>query len=188
MKPSRLQLRKASLRKKLRLVLSGISKAARRRKSKKALARLVKTQTFKAANRILIYMALPSELDTEPLMQSALKAGKEVYAPCIQKNRKQLLLYKIEGAHHLKKGSYGIREPRKHAARKGAIGKIDLVIVPGLGFDRKGNRLGRGGGYFDRLLAKATHAAKIGLAFKEQRVTRIPVEAHDIPVDRVITD
>jgi 5-formyltetrahydrofolate cyclo-ligase len=65
---------------------------------------------------------------------------------------------------------------------------MDLIIVPGVAFDRKGGRLGRGAGYYDRLLRKARSVPKIGLCFREQLVRKVPMKKHDMSVDKIITD
>jgi 5-formyltetrahydrofolate cyclo-ligase len=84
--------------------------------------------------------------------------------------------------------SHGLRQPAWRQ-REVEIERIDLVIVPALAFDRAGNRLGRGGGFYDRFLARpGLGASKIGLAFDEQIVDTIPVGPNDIPVDIVVTD
>ncbi len=84
-------------------------------------------------------------------------------------------------------GSYGILEPRTEKIRKTRVEDIDLIIVPGVAFDKKGNRIGHGKGYYDRLLDK-TNATKIGLAFEFQLLKEIPTDKHDLPIDILITE
>ena len=79
----------------------------------------------------------------------------------------------------LEPGSYGILEPNSEKIRKISTEKIDLIIVPGIGFDSKGNRIGHGKGYYDNLLKNSKKAIHIGLAFEKQIVIKIPVEYHD---------
>ena len=94
----------------------------------------------------------------------------------------------IEAKHfeELQPGAFGVLEPPFDKYRVGEPEALNLVIVPGLGFDREGGRLGRGGGYFDRFLEKAAGAYKIGLAFECQMVDRIPREGNDILMDEVL--
>ena len=87
------------------------------------------------------------------------------------------------------KGHYGIPHPLELSSREIALDGIDLILLPGVAFDRRGNRLGRGGGYFDRFLSRVpAEVPRVGLAFRFQRVARLPRELHDQPVERVITD
>ena len=87
----------------------------------------------------------------------------------------------------LKPGRFGIPEPKAKRARAGNPKNLDLVVVPGLGFDRRKGRLGRGEGYFDRFLKKTGKTRRIGLAFQEQIVDFIPMQAHDVRVHQIIT-
>lgn len=137
----------------------------------------------------MTYVALSDEVDTRELILKALALRKNVYAPRVLRKRKEIGIFQIR--HPLKElrgGTYGIQEPGVANRSQGDPARLDLVIVPGLGFDRRGARLGRGGGYFDRFLLKAKRARKIGLAFREQMVRKIPTGCHDVRVDRVITD
>lgn len=137
----------------------------------------------------MTYVALSDEVDTRELILKALALRKNVYAPRIFKKRKEIGIFQIRHPRKdLRKGTYGIQEPGALSFHQGNPARLDLVIVPGLGFDRRGGRLGRGGGYFDRFLLKTNRARKIGLAFREQMVRKIPIGSHDIRVDRVITD
>lgn len=115
-----------------------------------------------------------------------MKRGKKLYVPAVDPLKKEIrpLVLKIMG--ELKPGPYGILEPPFRAERVGVPAKLDLVLVPGLGFDSQGARLGRGEGYFDRFLKQASNAYKIGLAFKCQRVGKIPSEAQDVLMDEII--
>ena len=133
-------------------------------------------------------MALREEVDTKSFVLKALSLGKKVYLPRIHRREKQLGIYWIERLSDLRRGPYGIYEPRPRKHYRGRPEELDLVVIPGLGFDRRGARLGRGQGYFDQLLKKTKKAYKIGVAFREQIVKKIPVARHDVCVDRVITD
>ena len=87
----------------------------------------------------------------------------------------------------LKESCYGIREPKAFCPGRSAD-RMDVIIVPGVGFDRAGARLGRVGGFYDRALRRVRKVPKIGLCFREQLVKKIPVKKHDVRVDKVITD
>ncbi|MGC1481930.1 MAG: 5-formyltetrahydrofolate cyclo-ligase [Chthoniobacterales bacterium] len=93
----------------------------------------------------------------------------------------------VEPGDELETGRFGVREPR--AGRVVRLADAAVILVPGLAFDRAGNRLGRGGGYYDRLLGGAgVEVLKVGIAFERQVVTRVPTEALDVRVDRVLTE
>ena len=96
-----------------------------------------------------------------------------------------LSLFCIENAEELHKGAYGILEPS--TKRPVAENDIDVIIVPGLAFDRRGGRMGFGAGYYDRLLIK-TNAVKIGLCYDFQLMDSVPSEEHDVPMDYIITE
>ena len=189
MKSSQLKSAKSLLRRRLRNVLLSLSRQLARRKSLKIMGRLVKAGDFKKAKNIFTYMSLPGEVQTKHLIPIALKLGKRIFAPRIDLVKKEITIFEIRRpSEDLHPGAFGIPEPRVRKDRKGKPSELDLVIVPGLGFDRRGRRLGRGEGYFDRFLKKTGSAKKIGLAFREQIVKKIPSERHDIRVDKVLTD
>ena len=137
----------------------------------------------------MIYVSKAGEVETHGLIRKALKLKKEVFAPKIQPGN-GLKIYAVRNfSKDLKRGAYGILEPKAVKSRLGKPEELDLVVIPGLGFDKTGRRLGRGGGYFDRFLEKVKKAkkiCKIGLAFKEQMRYRIPYHQHDVHMDRVI--
>ena len=189
MPSSRVDSTKSLLRKRLRQILRAIPAGAKRKKAHKIAAKLVRNTVFKTSQAILMYASLPEEVPTRPLLRKALALGKKVYLPKVSRQGKYLEIYRVtDPAADLTKGMFGIWEPRAIPSRKGKPAELDLVIVPGLGFDRKGRRLGHGGGYFDRFLKRATGAVKIGLAFREQVVKKIPTGPNDVRVDRVLTD
>lgn len=184
---SPVKIQKSLLRKKFENIVHGLGARKRKKKSGQILRRLLRRRDFKKSKSVLIYVSLRNEVETRPVIQKALAAGKKVFIPRIQ--AKKINIYRILSLKKdLRKGAYGIWEPKPSGARRGRPSRLDLVLVPGLGFDREGRRLGRGLGYFDRFLAKVPHAKKIGLAFREQIVSKIPVEKHDVPVDGVLTD
>jgi 5-formyltetrahydrofolate cyclo-ligase len=189
MPPSSRNADKSRLRNKLRLILKAMRASERRRRSRKILKRLLATSVFKKSKNIMTYISLPEEVQIRELIPRALRLGKNLFVPYIHKRRKQIQIYQLKkGLAELRKGSYGILEPQPSKARRGKASEIDLVLVPGLAFDRRGRRLGRGGGYFDRFLAKMKRAQKIGLAFREQMIKKVPASPHDIHMNKVITD
>jgi 5-formyltetrahydrofolate cyclo-ligase len=112
---------------------------------------------------------------------------KNIVVPISNKKDNTLTLSHLKSWEELSLGSYGILEPRTEKIRKTNVEDIDLIIVPGVAFDEKGNRLGHGKGFYDRLLKK-TKATVIGLAFEFQILENIPTDKNDVPVDMIITE
>lgn len=133
------------------------------------------------AKVILCYYALPDEVSTRQLIDDLVTEGKTVLLPKVIDD-KQMELRIYTGAHDLKEGAFHIMEPV--GERFTDFAHIDVALVPGVAFDAEGHRLGRGKGYYDRILPLLKH--KIGVCFDFQKVEGVPVEAYDIPVDEVI--
>jgi len=183
----KLKKQKSLLRKELRLSLKGLNSSRRRLKSLRILRRLLATTIFKNSRYFFTYVSTEDEADTRRLILAALSQGKTVFLPRILKRNRMEACRIRRFPQDVKRGQYGILEPRSFC-RRIPPACLDLIVVPGLGFDRRGSRLGRGLGYFDRFLAKTRRAKKIGIAFREQMLKKIPTGPHDIPMDRVITD
>lgn len=130
---------------------------------------------WRAARTVLLYHALPDEVDTQRLIDNALFTGKTVLLPVVVGTELELRVFNGE----LSKGAYGIQEPVGVTFTN--YESIDLAVIPGMAFDAYGNRLGRGKGFYDRLLPHI-HSPKIGICFPFQRVKEVPVEPHDVPI------
>lgn len=141
---------------------------------------LLARDEWKKANTICLYISLPEEVDT----RSLLSEKKSFVVPRVWGS--ELRLHKIRSLKDVEPGSFGILEPKKSSL---SVDKsdVDLFVVPGIAFDRKGYRLGWGKGYYDRLLA-GVKATKIGLAYNFQIIPRLPHKKYDIPMDIVITE
>lgn len=137
---------------------------------------------FRKANNIITYWPLAKEVDIRTL-NNRYCSNKKIFLPVIEGNDIKIKLF--EGPDSLKIGKYGILEPDSTIFFE--LNDIELVIVPGLAFDKQNNRLGRGKGYYDRFI-KETTACKIGVCFDFQLFDSIPVDMHDIAVDYVITN
>ena len=135
----------------------------------------------------MIYISFGTEVQTQGLVMKALSLSKKVFIPCVDSKRRVLKAVRLYQWKGLKKGPYGILEPRCKDS-KVRPQSLDLVVVPGLAFTRRGDRLGRGAGYFDRFLKRVSKADKIGLAFREQIRRSIPTGPRDVRLDRVIMD
>lgn len=154
---------------------------AREALSRQILALLEKDASFVGAHTVLMYYSLGDEVQTHDFVDRWSKS-KRILLPVVEGDDLELRVY--EGRDELKEGAFHIDEPT------GAIfthyDDIDLVIVPGVAFDKEGNRLGRGKGYYDRLLPRIK-ARKIGICFPFQKVDKVPVEPYDIKMNAIIT-
>ncbi len=173
-------LNKKKIRQLIRQRKAEIPAEERQRLSETLCQKVLSTLHWQQAETILLYHALPDEVDTSLLLEEALKTGKTVLLPVVNGENLDLRLYTGETA----TGSFAIEEPIGPLFT--AFEKIDLAIIPGMAFDGKGNRLGRGKGYYDRLLPSLSMAYKLGICFPFQLVESIPAEVHDIKMDAVI--
>ena len=154
-------------------------------KSDAVALKLMKLPEYAKAGTVLFYAAKGNEVQTKKLIEKALKAGKTVLLPAA--NNGELEISKItDYEKDLKKGAFGILEPNR---KKIWAGEIEIVIVPGLAFDKCGNRLGYGLGYYDKLLHRLQKGiCKAALAYDFQLVNNLPNEAHDKEINIIITE
>ena len=139
---------------------------------------------WSVATTMLLYYPLPDELDVRPLIQMAYQAGHRVLLPVVVGDDLELRLY--EGEESLRAGAYNIMEPVGPLFPPEDYNQIQLAIVPGMAFDASGHRLGRGKGYYDRLLPQLPQAYKIGVCYPFQFLTDIPSEEHDVLMNEVV--
>lgn len=163
--------------------------SCKKEKSHMIFEKLTALPCLQAAKAIAVYCSLQSEADTEELISFLLKAGKEVYLPRVEGS--DMNFYRISSLAELKeKGSFGICEPQADINNKLSKERLDVVIMPGVCFDKAGNRIGFGKGYYDRYLQNAPKAYKIAICFEEQIIDNaiIDSEEHDIKADIIVTD
>lgn len=180
---------KAVLRRAVRRRLVGLPADEREQRSGRIVRRIVELPAWRAARRVLLFAPLPTEPDLDALWRDGVLAGKQVAYPRVEGTA--VRLYFVAGLDELEPTRWGLREPPARPARAADLGDIDLVLVPGLAFDAAGGRLGRGGGYYDRLLAHREPARTrlVGVCFAFQRaVEALPWAAHDVGMDSVCTD
>ncbi|MEF8848329.1 MAG: 5-formyltetrahydrofolate cyclo-ligase, partial [Candidatus Thermoplasmatota archaeon] len=158
------------------------------KKSKNIKYKLFNLTKFAKSETILFYVSYDNEVFTHNIIKEAISSGKKTVVPIVDKERHRLMLSVLESWNDLQPGSYGVLEPKKNCLQKISPKEINLIIVPGVGFDKKGNRLGHGEGYYDRLLSKTYDTLSIGLAFETQIIENIPIDTHDEPVDIIITE
>lgn len=174
---------KTELRQLIRERKAACPPAERAALSQAVIAQLEKHPRWQAANTVLLYHSLPDEVDTHQLLHQW-GTRKRILLPAVVGNDLQLRPYSND--QQLEEGAYHILEP----ATTGTCEEhedIDLAIIPGMAFTRNGHRLGRGKGYYDRLLARWPKVYKIGICWPFQLVEEIPTEAHDICLDAIIT-
>ena len=155
------------------------------RKSEAIMEKLFELKEFKEAKVILFYASEKDEVQTHRMMQGALDTGKRVVLPITVVEGKNLVLSEVRNLKRLGVGAFGVLEPMDYVPVK--PDDVDLVIVPGVAFDLRGDRLGHGMGYYDKLLA-GIKAHFVGLAFEFQIVDDIPEEKHDVRVHKVVTE
>ncbi len=161
-------MNKAQLRRKLQNCLLAISSEQRSEKSRKACRNLVLIPQFQSASTVMMYLSLPNEVDTSEAILHAWQLGKVVVVPKVSWQQRYMIAVQINS---LETGFStevsGLRNPI--AGVPMPFEEIDLVVTPALGFDRKGNRLGRGGSYYDRFFANTElKASRCGFGFAEQ--------------------
>ncbi|MBN2423156.1 5-formyltetrahydrofolate cyclo-ligase [Candidatus Woesearchaeota archaeon] len=176
---------KKKLRKEYLQLRRGYKKENLDKKNKAVKENLESLEEVIKSKNILFYISFENEVETHDLIKDALKQNKKVIVPYIEK--KEIYLSDLKDFNELEKGKFGILEPKKKFIRKADIHKVDLIIVPGVAFDKKGHRIGFGAAYYDKLLKKSK-AIKIGLAYEFQIVDEIPKEAHDVAVDIIISE
>ena len=149
--------------------------------------KLFEMDIFKEAYTILFYVSYGKEVNTHNMIKESILNGKKIFVPIVDKRNKKLLITELKNWKDLTPGSYNILEPKRKNKNSVSLESIDLIIVPGIGFDRNGNRIGHGCGYYDRLLRDSS-VSIIGFVFQTQLLDKISVEKHDIQVDVIITE
>lgn len=179
---------KVELRRQLQNRLLSMPDQQRQDKSRKACRNLIATERFQEASTVMLFLSLPHEVDTSEAILHAWQLGKTVAVPRISWQQRHMIPVGISSLETgFTTGTLGLRNPVDGVPIP--FGQIDLVISPALGYDRRGNRLGRGRAFYDRFFAnEALTASRCGLAFIEQVVDSIPVAEGDQPVDFLVTD
>jgi 5-formyltetrahydrofolate cyclo-ligase len=162
-------------------------------KSNIIIGKLVNLKQFNSSRTIMCYVDFRNEVITRDLIKLCLAQDKKVAIPAIvdkSEGGKQMAAFEIkEIENSLIKGTYGIQEPLISKRVEIEPEVIDLLIVPGVVFDKQKNRIGYGAGFYDKFLNKVRiDCFKIGIAFEHQVIEMIPTEVHDIPMDIVITE
>lgn len=154
--------------------------------------RVARLPAYREARVVHAYVgAVDGEVETRALVERALRAGKRVLCPRVARRPRRLEHYEIASLDELELTAFGLWEPvparARHLPADELAGLLDLVLVPGIAFDRHGWRIGFGAGYYDRFLARVT-ATTVALAYSLQVCDAVPHEPHDVPVDRIVTE
>jgi 5-formyltetrahydrofolate cyclo-ligase len=176
---------KQILRKKALRVRNAISKIDQKKYSEKILKLLLSMPVLQSSSSIHTYVSKDSEVMTHQLIYTLLERNINVICPRIQKHN-ELGHSTISSFNDFKKNKLGILEPKEELPSF-SINDLDVIIVPGLAFTRTGNRIGYGGGFYDRFLIK-TNAVSIGLAFDKQVINKLPHNKDDSILDYIVTE
>lgn len=183
---------KKELRAIMKQKLNALPKQQFAEEGRLAARRLKDTRLWDSYGRILIYLSMPDEIDTSPLLDTAFNSGKEVYSPKVETDTSMRFFRVTRDESSWVKGSFDIREPAGHEADvfKPEDGKA-LVISPGLAFDRSGGRIGRGKGFYDRFYQKlfelSPESACCALCMTCQIVDEVPLDQFDRKVNAICT-
>jgi len=159
--------------------------------SAEVMKRTMSLPEYQSAKAVMFYVDVRAEVRTRQALPEALASGKKIVIPyCVDG---ELELFHLESMDELELGMYRILEPKAElrtvAAKKVEVQELDLIIVPGVAFDRRGGRTGHGKGYYDKLLEHARAATPlVALAFECQMFPEIPMQSHDIHMDKVVTE
>lgn len=153
----------------------------RREAAEKLLQRVTVSDLWRQAHNLLLFASLPDEVDTAPLLEAATAQGKQVWLPRVEGDDLALCRYAPQW---LRPGAFHIPEPTPDAPLLTDFSRLDLALIPGLAFTPKGARLGRGRGYYDRLLPRLA-CPKMGLGYGFQVVDEIPTDPWDVRLDGV---
>ncbi len=189
MKKEATRVCKERLRKRVLAVRMGLDRGRAKVSGQAILDRVLGLEAYRRAKLVHTYVSSKeNEVDTRALIGTCLAQGKRVAVPVVMPGTKTLAHALIDGLDQLVVGPWGLAQPDPAAAVwLPAEARIDLVVVPGLAFDRRGHRIGWGGGYYDRFLAQV-QTVKIGLCYDELVLDCIPGEPHDVPVNIVVAE
>lgn len=171
---------KKTLRAEIKVLKKQHTKEQLLEQSEKILAQLEQHPDFVKAERVMLYSALPDEVQTQAFLEKW-HLEKQIILPTVVGD--DIIPVAYEKDTDFAVGDFNILEPQNEPYK----GDFDLIIVPGVAFDRKGNRLGRGRGYYDRFLCQHLSVKRIGICFDFQLVDEIPTEPFDIRMDEVIS-
>ena len=160
----------------------------RQEKSAKIAQHIINSDLFKASQHIACYIAKGAEVDLHKVVDAILTSGKNCYLPLIHQDKLELSFIEYLAGDDLQIGSFKISEPKFDKQKLIVPEKLDLVLTPLVAFDSNGNRLGRGGGYYDRAFAQTNHPVLIGVAYSCQEMPQIAAQPWDVKLHGVVTE
>ena len=175
---------RSKIRAELKQARNSLTPQEREERSARAVERLAQSEVFQKAKTVMIYDHVGGELSLDSLLTHPASAGKRFCYPLCTSRTEMIAM--IPGAWQI--GAYGIREPVREQSQELQPEEIDLVVCPGTGFDPACNRMGMGGGYYDRYLPRCVNARIVMVAFEVQKLAAIPVDPWDRPVEQVFTE
>lgn len=179
---------KDMFRARARAVLASIPSETRLAAEAEIAGRVWHVPEIAGARTLMIYASLLEEVATDAIAEEARRRGIVLVYPRCLDNR-IMALHAVDSPGSLRPGRYGIREPDADACPITDIAEVDAALIPGLAWDRTGHRLGRGAGYYDRLLADPRwRGFRCGLFFAAQEADSVPHDAWDVPLDAIVTD
>lgn len=185
------QSQRLQLRKLIRQRRQQLSPAQQQQAANDLVSQALTLPALSYSQHIALYLANDSELDTFPLIQTLWQQGKQLYLPVLHPFAAGYLLFvRYDQDTLLYPNRFGIPEPLAECHRLLPVDQLDIIFTPLVAFDLKGNRLGMGGGFYDRTLSQLPTKSRskvIGLAYNCQQVDAVPCEAWDIPLNKVIT-
>jgi 5-formyltetrahydrofolate cyclo-ligase len=179
------------LRRELRARRRAIQGTARLRAARQLAHRVSAARLLWPGRHIGLYLSTPEEIDTSPLLALARARGCRIALPRIVSLRRDCMRF-YDWTGGVTRGAFGIREPRGNRMR--AARELDVVFLPLVGFDSRGNRIGMGRGFYDRHFAQRLRLSRhrrpllVGLAYDVQQVAALPCAAHDVPLDAIVTE
>lgn len=186
-------MNKSELRKLIRNKRRNLPLRRRQRAAHGLLSTLHQSSQFLAAPRVALYLSNDGEIDPQRVCEDLEKRGKQVFLPVLHPLKKgHLSFIRYSGKTRMKRNRYGIREPDFRYGKQASARFLSVVCLPLVAFDKRGNRLGMGGGYYDRTLAFMHQAgnkpALIGCAYEFQQLPQLPAEVWDIPLTAIATE
>ncbi len=188
-------LSRPALRRQLREARRSLSPAQQRQAARQLYRQLAQHPLWRRARRVALYLPADGEIDPRPLLQALWRQGKSTYLPVLQAWPPTRMVFQWHGpAQKLRPNRYGIAEPPQDRRRQRRAWSLDLILLPLVGFDAQGGRLGMGGGFYDRSLAylqRRQHWRSpllIGLAHECQKVDQLALASWDVPLAAIVTD
>ena len=193
--PDHSNLSRPQLRRLLRHNRRALSPAEQRQAAKGLYRQLAQNPLFRRARHVSLYLPMDGEIDPRLLLRAAQKRGKTTYLPVLSaRPRTKMVFQRVRPGEKFKPNRFRIPEPRINARRQRKIWTLDLVLMPLVGFDPEGGRLGMGGGFYDRSLAYLARRKAwrkpvlLGLAHECQKVAKLAVASWDVPLAGTVTD